>query len=41
MARLKSELEVACPCCQTMLVIDTNLGRSSRTRSRIAATSRS
>ena len=27
MARLKSELEVACPCCQTILVIDTNLGR--------------
>ena len=26
MARLKSELEVACPCCQTILVIDTNLG---------------
>jgi hypothetical protein len=27
MARLKSELEVACPCCQSILVIDTNLGR--------------
>jgi hypothetical protein len=27
MARLKSELEVTCPCCQTTLVIDTNLGR--------------
>ena len=27
MARLKSELEVTCPCCQTVLVIDTNLGR--------------
>lgn len=27
MARLKSELEVTCPCCQTMLVIDLNLGR--------------
>ena len=27
MARLKSELEVSCPCCQTILVIDTNLGR--------------
>lgn len=27
MARLKSELEVVCPCCQTILVIDTNLGR--------------
>ena len=27
MARLKSELEVPCPCCQTILVIDTNLGR--------------
>jgi hypothetical protein len=24
---LKSELEIACPCCQTVLVIDTNLGR--------------
>jgi len=27
MTRLKSELEVVCPCCQTTLVIDTNLGR--------------
>jgi uncharacterized Zn finger protein (UPF0148 family) len=27
MARLKSEIEVLCPCCQTMLVIDVNLGR--------------
>jgi hypothetical protein len=27
MARLKSELEVTCPCCQAVLVIDTNLGR--------------
>lgn len=27
MARLKSELEVVCPCCQATLVIDTNLGR--------------
>jgi hypothetical protein len=27
MARLKSEIEVTCPCCQTTLVIDTNLGR--------------
>jgi hypothetical protein len=27
MARLKSEIEVACPCCHAMLVIDTNLGR--------------
>ncbi len=27
MARLKSELEVICPCCQAVLVIDTNLGR--------------
>ena len=26
-ARLKSELEVTCPCCQATLVIDTNLGR--------------
>ena len=27
MARLKSEIEVACPCCHAVLVIDTNLGR--------------
>jgi len=27
MARLKSELEVACPCCNSTLVIDLNLGR--------------
>ena len=27
MARLKSELEVVCPCCQAALVVDTNLGR--------------
>ena len=27
MARLKSEIEVVCPCCQTILVVDTNLGR--------------
>jgi hypothetical protein len=27
MARLKSEIEVTCPCCQATLVIDTNLGR--------------
>src|SRR5260370_41286282 len=27
MARLKSELEVACPCCRSTLVIDLNLGR--------------
>lgn len=27
MARLKSELQVSCPCCHTLLVIDTNLGR--------------
>jgi hypothetical protein len=27
MARLKSELEVICPCCQAILVIDLNLGR--------------
>jgi len=26
-ARLKSEIEVTCPCCQTALVVDTNLGR--------------
>jgi hypothetical protein len=27
MAKLKSELELTCPCCGSMLVIDTNLGR--------------
>jgi uncharacterized Zn finger protein (UPF0148 family) len=27
MARLKSELEVVCPCCQATLVVDMNLGR--------------
>jgi len=27
MSRLKSEIEVTCPCCQTTLVIDLNLGR--------------
>lgn len=27
MARLKSELELACPCCRAILVVDTNLGR--------------
>lgn len=27
MARLKSELELLCPCCGATLVIDTNLGR--------------
>jgi hypothetical protein len=27
MARLKSEIEITCPCCQTTLVVDTNLGR--------------
>ena len=27
MPRLKSELEVLCPCCQSVLVIDLNLGR--------------
>lgn len=27
MAMLKSELEITCPCCQTTLVVDTNLGR--------------
>ena len=27
MARLKSEIEVTCPCCQSTLVIDVNLGR--------------
>jgi hypothetical protein len=26
-AKLKSELEVTCPCCRSALVIDTNLGR--------------
>ena len=27
MAKLKSELEVTCPCCQATLVIDVNLAR--------------
>jgi hypothetical protein len=27
MARLQSEIEVTCPCCQATLVIDVNLGR--------------
>ena len=27
MARLRSELDVTCPCCQSTLVIDANLGR--------------
>jgi hypothetical protein len=27
MPRLKSELEVVCPCCQATLLIDLNLGR--------------
>jgi hypothetical protein len=27
MAKLTSELEVTCPCCQATLLIDTNLGR--------------
>jgi hypothetical protein len=27
MTRLKSEIEVTCPCCRTTLVVDANLGR--------------
>jgi hypothetical protein len=27
MTKLKSELEVTCPCCQAALVVDVNLGR--------------
>jgi hypothetical protein len=27
MAKLKSELELICPCCGSTLVVDTNLGR--------------
>ena len=27
MTKLKSELEVTCPCCRASLVVDTNLGR--------------
>jgi hypothetical protein len=27
MAKLKSEIEVACPCCHAVLVVDLNLGR--------------
>jgi hypothetical protein len=26
-AKLKSEIEVTCPCCSSTLVVDTNLGR--------------
>ena len=26
-ARLKSELEITCPCCQSTLIVDLNLGR--------------
>ena len=27
MAKLKSELELTCPCCNALLVVDVNLGR--------------
>ena len=27
MGKLKSELEVSCPCCHSVLVVDVNLGR--------------
>src|SRR6266850_4791628 len=27
MAKLKSEIELQCPCCHALLVVDTNLGR--------------
>jgi hypothetical protein len=27
MAKLKSELEIVCPCCQAILIVDLNLGR--------------
>ena len=27
MARLKSEIEITCPCCQSTIVVDLNLGR--------------
>ena len=27
MAKLKSEIELNCPCCNALLVVDTNLGR--------------
>ena len=27
MAKLKSEIELTCPCCKALLVVDTNLGR--------------
>ena len=27
MARLKSEIEVTCPCCQATIIVDKNLGR--------------
>lgn len=27
MAKLKSEIELTCPCCRSTLIVDTNLGR--------------
>ena len=27
MTRLKSEIEITCPCCHSALIVDTNLGR--------------
>jgi hypothetical protein len=27
MSKLKSEIELTCPCCHALLVVDTNLGR--------------
>jgi len=27
MAKLKSEIELTCPCCRPLLIVDTNLGR--------------
>ena len=27
MAKLKSELELTCPCCHSLLIVDVNLGR--------------
>ena len=37
MARLKSELELTCPCCNAVLVVDTNLGRVVEHRERPTA----
>jgi len=40
MARLKSEIEVTCPCCHTALVVDANLGRVATLQGRVATARR-